>query len=88
MRYSLRRALSLDSVNGGTHNPKVVGSNPTLATNAIIGLQAKLLFPAAARRRIQGCFGGLFHFASWFPLMTDMFPNGLKALRTIGGGWL
>ena len=28
MRYSLRRALSLDSVDGGTHNPKVGGSNP------------------------------------------------------------
>jgi hypothetical protein len=32
MRYSLRRALSLDSVDGGTHNPKVGGSNPPPAT--------------------------------------------------------
>jgi len=31
LRYSLRRVSSLDSVNGGTHNPKVVGSNPTPA---------------------------------------------------------
>jgi hypothetical protein len=33
MRYSLRRALSSDSIDGGTHNPKVGGSNhpaPTL----------------------------------------------------------
>jgi hypothetical protein len=28
MRYSLRRALSLDSVDGGTHNPTVGLSNP------------------------------------------------------------
>src|SRR4029077_4094935 len=33
MRYSLRRALSLDSVGGCTHNPKVGGSNPPPATN-------------------------------------------------------
>ena len=36
MRYSLRRALSLDSVDGGTHNPKVGGSNPPPATNLIL----------------------------------------------------
>jgi len=30
MRYSLRRALSLDSVNGGTHAPKVGGSRRSL----------------------------------------------------------
>src|ERR1700726_2208792 len=46
------------------HNPKVGGSNPPPATNLIIGLQAKLLFPARAKRGIIGCFGGLFHFAS------------------------
>jgi hypothetical protein len=28
MRYSLRRALSLDSIDGGTHNPTIGGSNP------------------------------------------------------------
>jgi hypothetical protein len=28
LRYSLRRVRPLDSVNGGTHNPKVGGSNP------------------------------------------------------------
>jgi hypothetical protein len=28
MRYSLRRALSLDSVNRGTHNPTIGSSNP------------------------------------------------------------
>jgi hypothetical protein len=81
MRYSLRRAESLDSVDGctpvesrgvsrlesmnlrnalsslwvghrpmGTHNPKVGGSNPPPATNAIIGLQAELLFIAGAKR--------------------------------------
>jgi hypothetical protein len=33
MRYSLRRALFLDSVDGGTHNPKVGGSNPPLLFN-------------------------------------------------------
>ncbi len=33
MCYSLRRALSLDSVDGCTHNPKVGGSNPPPATN-------------------------------------------------------
>jgi hypothetical protein len=27
MRYSLRRALSLDSVDGGTHNPTECGSD-------------------------------------------------------------
>jgi hypothetical protein len=36
MRYSLRRALSLDSVDGCTHNPKVGGSNPPPATNLIL----------------------------------------------------
>src|ERR1700687_574645 len=46
------------------HNPKVGGSNPPPATNSIIGLQAKLLFPAGAKRGIIGCFGGLFHLAS------------------------
>src|SRR6476646_4834387 len=46
------------------HNPKVGGSNPPPATNSIIGLQAKLLLPAGAKRGIQGCFGDLFHFAS------------------------
>jgi hypothetical protein len=35
MRFSLRRALSLDSVDGGTHNPKVGGSNPPPATKLI-----------------------------------------------------
>jgi hypothetical protein len=33
LRYSLRRVSPLDSVNGGTHNPKVGGSNPPPATN-------------------------------------------------------
>jgi hypothetical protein len=33
MHYSLRRALSLDSVDGCTHNPKGGGSNPPPATN-------------------------------------------------------
>jgi hypothetical protein len=33
MRYSLRRALSLDSVDGGTYEPKVGGLNPPPATN-------------------------------------------------------
>src|SRR5260370_10734675 len=46
------------------HNPKVGGSNPPPATNLIIGLQAKLLFPARAKRGTHGCYGGLFHFAS------------------------
>ena len=32
MRYSLRRAMFLDSVDGYTHNPKVGGSNPPPAT--------------------------------------------------------
>src|SRR6266481_590575 len=32
LRYSLRRVSPLDSVNGGTHNPKVGGSNPPPAT--------------------------------------------------------
>ena len=36
LRYSLRRVSPLDTVNGGTHNPKVGGSNPPPATNAII----------------------------------------------------
>jgi hypothetical protein len=40
LRYSLRRALSLDSVDGGTHNPKVDGSTPPPATNAITKLRA------------------------------------------------
>jgi hypothetical protein len=31
MRYSWRRALSLDSIDGCTHNPKADGSNPILA---------------------------------------------------------
>jgi hypothetical protein len=35
LRYSLRRVSPLDSVNGGTHNPKVGGSNPPPATNSI-----------------------------------------------------
>jgi hypothetical protein len=64
MRYSLRRALSLDSVDGCTHNPKVGGSNPPPATKLFIGLQAKLLFPAGAKKVNSGCFGGLFQFAS------------------------
>src|SRR5204863_6974752 len=46
------------------HNPKVGGSNPPPATNAIIGLQARLLLPARAKRGTIGCFGSLFHFAS------------------------
>ena len=33
LRHSLRRVSPLDSVNGGTHNPKVGGSNPLPATN-------------------------------------------------------
>jgi hypothetical protein len=32
LRYSLRRVSPLDSVNWGTHNPKVGGSNPASAT--------------------------------------------------------
>jgi hypothetical protein len=32
MRYSLRRAMLLDSVDGYTRNPKVGGSNPPPAT--------------------------------------------------------
>ena len=40
LRYSLRRVSPLDSVNWGTHNPKVGGSNPPPATNAIIELRA------------------------------------------------
>src|SRR5437667_3489805 len=36
MRYSLRRAMFLDSVDGCTHNPKVGGSNPPPATNLIL----------------------------------------------------
>jgi hypothetical protein len=39
MHYSLRRALSLDSGDGCTHNPKVAGSNPAPATNLINQLQ-------------------------------------------------
>ena len=46
------------------HNPKVGGSNPPPATNLILGLQAKLLFVAGAKRGIRGCFGGLFHFTA------------------------
>ncbi|MGA7946976.1 MAG: hypothetical protein WB991_18070, partial [Candidatus Sulfotelmatobacter sp.] len=44
LRYSLRRAMSLDSVDGGTHNPKVGGSNPPPATNAIIELRGIWIF--------------------------------------------
>jgi hypothetical protein len=39
MRYSLRRAMSLDSVDGCTHNPKVGGSNPPPATNQLLSYQ-------------------------------------------------
>src|SRR5271166_410910 len=35
LRYSLRRVSPLDSVNGGTHNPKVGGSNPPPATKQV-----------------------------------------------------
>src|SRR5450631_1229429 len=36
--YSLRRVSPLDSVNWGSHNPKVGGSNPPPATNGVAGL--------------------------------------------------
>src|SRR5580704_2632662 len=35
LRYSLRRVSPLDSVNCGSHNPKVGGSNPPHATKKI-----------------------------------------------------
>jgi hypothetical protein len=63
------------------HNPKVGGSNPPPATNAIIGLQAKLLFPAGAKRGIQGCFGGLFHFASFRAGRSAICTTLLLAVR-------
>ena len=54
------------------HNPKVVGSNPTPATNAIIGLRATDVFTAGAKKGIKaaplrnainkGCFGSSFSF--------------------------
>src|SRR5208283_2325036 len=39
LRYSLRRVSPLDSVNCGTHNPKVGGSNPPPATNSTVWFQ-------------------------------------------------
>jgi hypothetical protein len=40
LRYSLRRVSPLGSVNGGSHNPKVGGSNPPPATNPFNHLPA------------------------------------------------
>ena len=44
LRYSLRRVSPLDSVNGGTHNPKVGGSNPPPATKTFISSHSNHLF--------------------------------------------
>src|SRR5208337_1613677 len=41
LRYSLRRVSPLDSVNCGTHNPKVGGSNPPPATTQVDRMQSK-----------------------------------------------
>src|SRR3989442_1520615 len=48
LRYSLRRVSPLDSVNCGTHNPKVGGSNPppaTIRTSPPIGLPSRFQSP-------------------------------------------
>jgi hypothetical protein len=48
MRYSLRRALSLDHVDGGTHNPKVGGSDLRMVveeTKAQAGWDRPGIFP-------------------------------------------
>src|SRR5208337_1374392 len=39
LRYSLRRVSPLDSVNWGSHNPKVGGSNPPPATKQLLATQ-------------------------------------------------
>ena len=44
LRYSLRRVSPLDSVNCGTHNPKVGGSNPPPATNFFKDLEAPVIW--------------------------------------------
>ena len=65
MRYSLRRALSLDSVAGGTHNPKGGGSNPAPATNPFIRIQTTYSFLEGKRAfRDPGVTAAFFHFAS------------------------
>src|SRR5580700_5722040 len=63
------------------HNPKVGGSNPPPATNFLIGLQAKLLFPDTARfprNRLLDCAGrccSTFRIARqpcvWFSLTSS-----------------
>jgi hypothetical protein len=50
LRYSLRRVSPLDSVNWGTHNPKVGGSNPPPATKLFKGLRASDVFTAGAKK--------------------------------------
>jgi hypothetical protein len=47
------RIAAEEKIENESHNPKVGGSNPP-ATNPMIGLQAKLLFPAGAKRGNHG----------------------------------
>ena len=73
------------------HNPKVGGSNPPPATNAIIELRATDVFTerakkgtmAASRRNAinKGCFGSSFHFAFLTSCLSTICTTLLLASR-------
>jgi hypothetical protein len=77
MRYSLRRALSLDSVDGGTHNPKVGGSNPPPATkpNTPVCGNAEYRRIGVSTKQIPRSLGNV---VPAFPIFGGGHPNGTQ----------
>src|SRR5579862_2065195 len=62
------------------HNPKVGGSNPPPATNAIIGLPVK---STSSRRGRKGRFGGPFYFAAFNSGRSTICTTLLLASRLV-----